>query len=75
MELHLNAGPEELELYSKRFASANQLGPELHAVSPLQEVCSLAYALQVAASNMPGWVGYVGSFRIPLADDVDMTSV
>ena len=39
----------QLELYSKQFASANQLGPEIPAASALQDACSLAYALQVAA--------------------------
>lgn len=38
----------QLEPYIKQFASANKLGPDLPAATTLQEVCSLAYGLQVA---------------------------
>eukprot|EP00752_Nemacystus_decipiens_P002491 g2342.t1 len=76
MELHLNAREEELEPYAARFASANGLdSSDRSAATALQEVCSLAYALQVAASNIPGWTGFVGSVRLPLDDGVDMAAI
>eukprot|EP00903_Cladosiphon_okamuranus_P015153 g14011.t1 len=77
MELHLNASQEELEPYVTRFASANKLDVSSNrsAATALQEVCSLAYSLQVAASNIPGWTGFVGSSQLPLGDDADMAAI
>ncbi|CAN0002799.1 unnamed protein product [Ascophyllum nodosum] len=75
MELLLNSSENDLEPYVRRFASANELRSDTPAASTMQEVCSLSYALQVTASNLSGWTARAGSYDLPLARDVDMTTL
>ncbi|CAM9460775.1 unnamed protein product [Chrysoparadoxa australica] len=64
---------EMLDVYTEHFSKSNTVKGK---PSPsLQEVCSLAYAIKVAVSNMTGWTAQLGKHSLPLAANASLSAV